>query len=185
MKLRRIGWGAGQKDFPLPNLLRLFVGEPCGDAVALPSDTVVLLETNLDDMSPELYARAMEQAFAAGAVDVWATPIQMKKQRPAFTMSALVAPEQADAVALAMLRETTAFGVRRQLMQRQCLDREHVTVSTAYGDLRVKVGKWAGEVLTVAPEYGDCLAAAEGHGAAVKLVYQAALSAYHHSHSAP
>ncbi len=178
MKVLRTGWGAGQRDFPVPNLLRLFVGEPASAGGEVPTETIVLLEANLDDMSPEHYAAAMDRAFAAGAVDVWATPIQMKKNRPAFTISALVPPEEADAVARVLLRETSSFGVRRQLLQRQCLQRQHVTVATAYGDIRVKVGRLGDEVTTVAPEYADCLQAAEAHGVPVTRVHQLALAAY-------
>jgi uncharacterized protein (DUF111 family) len=129
-------------------------------------------------MSPEHYAAAMDRAFAAGAVDVWATPIQMKKSRPAFMVSALVPPEHADAVARVLLRETTSFGLRRQLLQRQCLEREHVVAATDFGGIRVKVGRLDGEITTVAPEYADCLAAAEAHSVPVKRVHQAALTAY-------
>jgi hypothetical protein len=142
-----------------------------------PSDTIVLLEANLDDMSPELFGRACDQAFAAGAVDVWATPIYMKKNRPATKMSALAPPEAAEAVALTMLRETTSFGVRRQNLTRHCLEREQVTVTTEFGEVRVKVGKLAGDVITIAPEHADCLAAAEARGVPLKIVYQAALAA--------
>lgn len=178
MTLRRTGWGVGQKDFPIPNMLRLFVGDAVTGDLDAPSDTIVLIEANLDDMSPEHYAAAMDHAFSAGAVDVWATPIQMKKNRPAFAISVLVPPEQADAVAGVLLRETTTFGVRRQLLQRQCLQREHVTVATSYGDIRVKVGRLGQEASTVAPEYADCLAAAEAHHVPVTRVHQLALAAY-------
>lgn len=140
---------------------------------------MVLLEANLDDMSGEFFGYAMEKLFAAGAVDVWATPIMMKKSRPATMLSALAGAESAEAVAEAILMHTTSFGVRRQVVQRDCLEREHVTVTTPYGEVRVKVGKRDGKVLTAAPEYEDCAAAADAAGVALKDVYREALGAYH------
>lgn len=177
MRITKVALGAGRKDFPIPNLLRLIVGET-EETADLPSHEVVLLEANLDDISGELIGYATEQLFAAGAVDVWTTPITMKKNRPATMLSALAAPERAASVTAALLAHTTSFGVRTQKLTRQCLDREHVTVETAYGPIRVKVGKLAGAVLTAAPEYGDCVAAAEGARVTLKVVYQAAVAAY-------
>lgn len=176
MRVTKVALGAGHKDFPIPNLVRLIVGET-DEAADLPACEVVLLEANLDDMSGELIGYATEQLFAAGAVDVWTTPIYMKKNRPATMLSALAPPEQAEAVTDAMLLHTTSFGVRSQRLMRQCLQREHVTVETAYGPVRVKVGKRDGRVLTAAPEYADCVAAAEKSGGTLKAVYQAANAA--------
>jgi len=189
MRVTATGLGAGTKDFPIPNLLRLFVGEtdegawgerprsPAGDCGQSPHADMVLLEANLDDMSGEFFGYAMEKLFAAGAVDVWATPIMMKKSRPATMLSALAGADTAEAVAEAILMHTTSFGVRRQIVQRDCLEREHVTVKTPYGEVRVKVGKRDGKVLTVAPEYEDCAAAADKAGVALKDVYGAAMVA--------
>ena len=176
MRVTKVALGAGHKEFPIPNLLRLIVGET-DEAADLPACEVVLLEANLDDMSGELIGYATEQLFAAGAVDVWATPIYMKKNRPATMLSALASPEKAAAVTDAMLLHTTSFGVRSQRLVRQCLQREHVTVETAYGPVRVKVGKRNGRVMTAAPEYADCVAAAEKSGETLKTVYQAANAA--------
>jgi uncharacterized protein (DUF111 family) len=176
MRVTKVALGAGHKDFPIPNLVRLIVGET-DETADLPACEVVLLEANLDDMSGELIGYASEQLFAAGAVDVWATPIYMKKNRPATMLSALAPPDKAAAVTDAMLLHTTSFGVRSQRLVRQCLQREHVTVETAYGPVRVKVGKRDGRVMTAAPEYGDCVAAAEKSGETLKAVYQAANAA--------
>jgi pyridinium-3,5-bisthiocarboxylic acid mononucleotide nickel chelatase len=192
MTVMATGLGAGTKDFPIANLVRLFVGEAVegprfsrppehsiagmGPAEARPLQ-MVLLEANLDDMSGEFFGYAMDKLFAAGAVDVWATPIFMKKNRPAMMLSALAHADQADAVGEAILMHTTSFGVRRQMVQRDCLDREHVTVATPYGPIRVKVGKRDGRVLTAAPEYEDCAAAANQAGVSLKDVYAAALAA--------
>lgn len=177
MRISKVALGAGHKDFPIPNLLRMIIGETDG-AADLPCHEVVLLEANLDDMSGELIGYATEQLFAVGAVDVWCTPIYMKKNRPATMLSALAAPDKAAAVADAMLLHTSSFGVRTQTLTRYCLDREHVTVETAYGSIRVKVGKRGGEAITASPEYGDCVTAAEQSGAKLKDVYQAALAKF-------
>lgn len=177
MRISKVALGAGHKDFPIPNLLRLVIGET-DETADLPHHEVVLLEANLDDLSGELIGYATEQLFAAGAVDVWCTPIQMKKNRPATMLSALCPPDQAAAVTDALLLHTSSFGVRTQTLTRQCLEREHVTVETTYGAIRVKVGKRGGEVVTAAPEYADCVAAAEAAGVALKMVYAAAVAAY-------
>jgi len=186
MTVTATGLGAGTKDFPIPNLVRLFVGEcvgrdildrPGGGPGSPAPHDMVLLEANLDDMSGEFFGYAMEKLFAAGAVDVWATPIFMKKNRPATMLSALVHEDRADAVAEAILMHTTSLGMRRQRVERDCLDREHVTVETPYGPIRVKLGKRDGKVLTAAPEYEDCAAAAEKAGVSLKAVYAAASAA--------
>jgi uncharacterized protein (TIGR00299 family) protein len=186
MRVMATGLGAGLKDFAIPNLLRLFVGEAleeqaagvavCATDPAAHSD-MILLEANLDDMSGEFFGYAMDKLFAAGAVDVWATPIFMKKNRPAMMLSALVHEDRAEAVVEAILMHTTSFGVRRQTVGRTCLEREHVEVATVYGSVRVKVGQRDGRVLTAAPEYEDCAAAADKAGVPLKAVYQAALCA--------
>lgn len=175
MRVERVGWGAGSKDFAIPNLLRLMVGESVTGANDAPAETIVLLEANLDDMNPEHYALACERAFAAGALDVWTSPIMMKKSRPAIQLSALALPEQASQVADVILRETTTFGVRSQRLSRHCLVREHRVVMTPYGEIRLKIGRQGEEVVTVAPEYADCLTAAQTHGVTLKQVYTAAL----------
>jgi len=178
MTVEQVGYGAGSKDFPgRPNVLRLWVGQSAGGDRSLTVNEVVTIEANIDDMNPELYPYVAEQLFAAGALDVWLTPIQMKKGRPAVEISALATPADAEAVASAILRESTTFGVRLTRSQRRCVDRETVTVTTRYGELSVKVGYLDGQVVTVAPEYEDCLDAAQKHGVPVKAVYSAALAA--------
>ena len=174
MTILATGVGAGTKDFPVPNLVRLFIGENDGPDT---HGRMVLLEANLDDMSGEFFGYAMEKLFAAGAVDVWATPIFMKKNRPAMMLSALVPEDRAEAVADAILIHTTSFGVRRQSVGRTCLEREHVTAQTPYGPIRVKLGKRDGQLLTAAPEYEDCAAAADRAGVPLKDVYAAAMAA--------
>ncbi len=175
MTITATGIGAGTKDFPVPNLLRLFVGETSSAAAA---GWIELLEANVDDMSGELFGFAMERIFAAGALDVWATPIFMKKNRPAFMLSAVAEPAKADVVAEAILKHTTTLGLRRQLLQRDCLTREHIFVHTSYGPIRIKLGKRGEHLLTAAPEYEDCAAAALQQNVSLKDVYAAAQAAY-------
>jgi len=177
MTVEQVGYGAGSKDFSgRPNVLRLWVGESAGGHELLITDEVVTIEANIDDMNPELYPHLMAQTFAGGALDVWLTPIQMKKGRPAVKVSALAAPADAEAVAGIILRESTTFGVRLTRSQRRCVDRETVTVTTRYGKVSVKVGYLDGRVVSVAPEYEDCLEAAQQHSVPVKAVYSAALA---------
>ncbi len=178
MTVEQVGYGAGSKDFPgRPNVLRLWVGQSADGDKSLSIDEVVTIEANIDDMNPELHPYVVAQVFAAGALDVWLTPIQMKKGRPAVKISALATPADAEAVASAILRESTTFGVRLTRSQRRCLSRETITVTTRFGELSVKVGYLDGAVVTVAPEYEDCLEAAENHDVPVKAVYSAALAA--------
>lgn len=137
MTAEHIGYGAGTSDFTVPNVTRLTIGIAAahGDQ---PGDEVVVLEANIDDMSPQHYELAMERLFAAGARDVWLTPIVMKKGRPAITLSALALPRNEAAVARAMLTETTTIGLRVRTERRHVLPRAEATVATPYGDVRVK-----------------------------------------------
>lgn len=188
MAIERIGYGCGRKDFPtVPNVLRLFVGERGGPMPGIErgegawgaavGERVRLVEANLDDMNPEFFARVMQKAFEAGAADVWMTPIYMKKGRPATQLSAVADAGRVEAVAEAILRESTTFGVRISDWERRCLPREAITVETEYGALAVKVGRIDARVLTIAPEHDDCAAAADAHDVTLKEVYAAALSA--------
>lgn len=177
MTVEAVGYGAGSREWPdVPNVLRVLLGE-VADEEAEEATAVVLLEANLDDMNPEHFALAMERCFEAGALDVWLTPIQMKKSRPATTLSALVAPDNAAQVASAIFENTTTFGVRRQTMSRQCLPRRRETVRTPYGAVSVKISEAPSGTGTVAPEYEDCLEAARKAGVPLKAVYAAALKA--------
>lgn len=141
------------------------------------TDTVTLLETNLDDCPPEILGAAMEKLFAAGALDVWFTPIQMKKHRPAVMISVLCEEEKADALADVIFRETTAFGLRRDTITRLKLERRFETVTTEFGDVTVKLGLKDGAVVQVAPEFESCRAVAERTGTALRTIYDAAIRA--------
>lgn len=143
MTIERIGYGAGRSDFPIPNVTRVVVGsaQPAawhGEDVPIGWDEVVVLETNIDDMLPQHYELAIERIFAAGALDVWLTPIVMKKGRPAIMLSAIAPPIDEDAVANAILSETTTIGVRARRERRHVLSRSSATVETPYGAVRVK-----------------------------------------------
>jgi uncharacterized protein (DUF111 family) len=175
MTLERAGYGAGSDDPPeRPNVLRVLVGT-AADAPA-PAE-VVLVETNLDDLSPELVPDAVARCFEAGALDVWTAPVQMKKGRPGLVLSALARPADEWAVAVAILEETSALGVRVQRLGRHELEREEREVELAGGRVRVKIGWLDGRVVNVAPEHDDCAALARQTGQAVKTVWAEALAA--------
>jgi pyridinium-3,5-biscarboxylic acid mononucleotide sulfurtransferase len=140
--------------------------------------TITVIETAVDDMTPEVLAYVAERGMALGALDVMLAPVIMKKGRPGTLVTVLCNEAEAGALRDLLLRETSTLGVRVRSERRVCLDRSHVAVSTAYGEIRVKVGASGGEELNAAPEFEDCRAAALKHGVAVKLVMQAALAAY-------
>jgi uncharacterized protein (TIGR00299 family) protein len=176
MRVLSSGFGAGKKQFKpdMPNLLRVVLGETLESADSTPQ-TIAVLETNLDDQSPEGFDLLMERAFAAGAVDVFFAPIQMKKNRPATLVTVLCPPDKADVLAEVLFRETGTFGIRIREQRRCTLDRTWRTVATEFGDVRLKAGAWHGEEMTVAPEYEDCKRLAQEHGVPLKKVYEAAL----------
>jgi hypothetical protein len=141
-----------------------------------PTGRVVLLETNLDDFSPEFVPAAVERCFAAGALDVWTVPAQMKKGRPGFILSVLARPGAEGEIARALLEETTALGVRVSRLDRYELEREERAVEVAGGSVRVKIGMLGGRVVNIAPEHDDCAALARSTGRAVKSVWAEALA---------
>lgn len=176
MRIESIGYGAGKRDSEIPNLLRVFVGD--AEEAQLPAHQVSIVETNIDDMNPEFYESAMERLFEAGALDVYLTPIVMKKGRPAILLTAICPIQRTDEIARVILRETSSFGVRISKATRRCLDRHWETVTTRYGDIRIKIGTADGTE-TASPEYEDCRRAAEEHGVPVREVYNEALCSYH------
>lgn len=177
MRLSSVGYGAGTRDLPgTPNVVRALLGE-ADDAA--PVEQVVVIEADIDDMNPQLFGPLMEQVLADGALDVFLSPIQMKKNRPA-TLLTIVAPPEARARLTALVfRETTTIGARYHVMSRECLDRERVTVRTAAGDIRVKIASQRGQVLNVSPEFDDCVRAARATGRAVKDVQALAMRAFY------
>ncbi|MHB1456426.1 MAG: nickel pincer cofactor biosynthesis protein LarC [Armatimonadota bacterium] len=178
MTLQKTGYGAGKKDFGIPNVLRVLISESVEKTLSIPSHKVSILETNIDDMNPEFYDSLFEKLFKAGALDVYISPVQMKKNRPASLLCAICPPDKVDIAAEIILRNTTSFGVRISSAERRCLDRAWETVSTAYGDIRIKVGMLNGETITESPEYEDCKAAAQSNDIPLKKVYEAALQTY-------
>lgn len=178
MRVLGTGYGAGKKQFApdRPNLLRVVLGET-EDSFDRTPQTVTVLETNLDDQNPEGFELLMERAFAAGALDVFLTPIQMKKNRPATLLTVLCPTDRAETLTELLFRETGTFGVRVREQRRSTLERSWRTVTTPYGDIRLKTGAWHGQTMTAAPEYEDCKAAARTHGIPLRDVYTAALTA--------
>jgi pyridinium-3,5-bisthiocarboxylic acid mononucleotide nickel chelatase len=180
--IERIGYGAGKRNFPeQPNLLRLFVGataSPASEPEGLESDQVCVLETNLDNVSPEIIAYCYEMLLAAGALDVFTTPIVMKKNRPGVLMSVLAPPDAVAALEEMVFRETGTLGVRRYLAQRYKLHRRSCTVDTPWGPVQGKLGWREGQPPVFAPEYEDCARVAREHRVALREVYQKARSAY-------
>ena len=183
MVLQRVALGAGQKEFEWPNVARLWLGSTItastGKAQRIEESAhsseqeVVVLETNIDDMNPEFYGAVSERLFAAGALDVWTTPIGMKKNRPAVLLSVLAPVDGEGTLAAVLLRETTTLGVRVRTMRRHVARREIHSVETGYGEARVKL-KWIGdELVGAAPEYEDCRRLAEATGAPIRCVHDA------------
>jgi pyridinium-3,5-bisthiocarboxylic acid mononucleotide nickel chelatase len=176
MAAEAIGYGAGTANPEgFPNVLRLTVGE---SADTSRRDTVVVLECAVDDASPQVVAHAMELALENGALDAMATAVAMKKGRLGTLLTVLTKPEDAAAIEGLLFRETTTLGIRRRTDERVILDRSFVTVATAYGLIRVKVGSQGGERRNAMPEYEDCRRAAREHAVPLKLVMEAALVAF-------
>lgn len=174
LKPGHIGHGAGSRDtHGRPNVLRLIVGEEESTA----SETVLVLEAEIDDMSPQLFGPLIERLLGIGALDAYLTPVQMKKGRPGVLVTVLAPADARAAVEDVLFRETTTLGVRWQEWNRSVLERERVAVATPYGLIAVKLGKRGGDVLNVQPEFDDCQKAASACGVAVKEVWAAALAA--------
>jgi hypothetical protein len=183
MRVQNIGYGAGTRNPKgFPNVLRLSIGES-DDAAKDSSDTVTVLETALDDLNPQIIAYVTEQALQQGALDVMLTPVVMKKGRPGTLLTVLCDADKVSALERLILRETSSLGIRIHQEQRSCLSRSHQFVSTAYGDIRIKVGVLGTEELNATPEFEDCRAAAATHNVPVKQVIQSAIAAYHASKS--
>lgn len=178
MVIERIGHGAGHRDLSQPNLLRVMVGWSLGDeragSPAYEWDTVTVVETNIDDMNPEFFDYVMARLSERGAVDVYLTPIQMKRNRPATKITALVPTEAVDDVLDVLFRETSTLGVRTHEVQRRKLSRQELTINLPGGKVRVKVGSLGEDIYNVAPEYVDCRRIAEETGRPIKEVYDEA-----------
>jgi uncharacterized protein (TIGR00299 family) protein len=180
MKIEKSGYGAGSRDFPgHPNVLRLVIGE------ALPllagktkSETVSVLEANLDDLNPQVFGYVMDRLLEEGALDVFGMPVQMKKNRPGTLLTVLCKPEDTEKLAQLIFSETTTLGVRRREESRQTLARRWENVRTEWGEVRIKIASMNGTVTNYAPEYEDCRRIAAEHHVPLKTVMQEAARAY-------
>lgn len=178
-----IGYGAGTMDLPIPNTLRITIAEAVEDAATAQSprpwsrDRVLQVETAIDDMQPEWYALLLDRLFAAGALDAYLTPIQMKKNRPGQQLTCLMPPEKEDEMLQIIFENTTALGLRLSYLDRAILKRSWKTIETPWGPVRIKLGLAGDKVINQAPEYEDCAALARTHDLPVKTVYIAALAA--------
>jgi hypothetical protein len=179
MTAAAVGYGAGSAQLEeQPNVLRVVLGESAA-SVSIPWDEkIAVIEANLDDMNPQIYGYFAEKALAAGALDVYATPVQMKKGRPGQLLTILCCPAAGPALVELVFRETTTIGVRIWEAHRRILQRETVTVETALGAVRMKLSRQNGLVLNAAPEYEDCRRIAEERGVPLKEVLAAATAAY-------
>jgi uncharacterized protein (DUF111 family) len=181
MTVEAVGYGAGTDDpAEVPNVVRMVIGSAATalDAVVDPARReLVVLEANLDDLSPELVADAAEALRSAGALDAWITPVVMKKGRPGFVLSALVAPDLTESMWTAFFEHTSTFGVRSTPVSRTELDRRVVPVAVGDVAVRVKVGLLRGRVVSVTPEHDDVARVAAGTGRPVREVYEEAVAA--------
>lgn len=170
MTVERVGYGIGTRNHPtLPNVLRVWLGQT---PQAGREREVLLLETNIDDMNPEVFGYLMELLLERGALDVWYTPIQMKKNRPGTILSVLALPERLDAVMEVVLRESSTLGVRVHTLRRREADREVVRFDSSLGPAAVKVKRLGGAVVAVAPEFEDCRQLAAAHALPLREVYR-------------
>lgn len=180
MRLDSVGYGAGSRDLPIPNLLRVFIGETAENAFGM--DTVTVLETNIDDQNPEQVAHFMERAFEAGALDVTMTPAQMKKSRTGVVLSVISKPQDSEALRTLILTETSSLGVREQMARRTLVRRDRIEVETPWGKTFVKVGHLPNGQHKYAPEFEDCRVLARKAGVPLREVYVAAETAARYAH---
>jgi uncharacterized protein (TIGR00299 family) protein len=176
MRIDRIGYGAGDKDFKgHPNVFRLIVGDAETDVAAEP---IVTVECEIDDMNPQLFGPLMDRLYAAGALDVFYAAVHMKKNRPGVLVTVIARPDRRHDIAGVLFAETTTIGVRYREMLRECLSRELQEVDTPVGKIRFKVARRGGDVMNAAPEFDDCLKAASEHRLPLKTVQALALKAW-------
>lgn len=178
MKIEKCGYGAGSRDFPQhPNVARLTIGDALSDA-GTTSDTVTVLEANLDDLNPQVFGYVMDRLFEEGALDAFAIPVQMKKNRPGMLLTVLCRPGDGDKLTRIIFSETTTLGVRRRDESRRILARRWESVRTPWGEVRIKIGSMNGTVSNYAPEFEDCRKIATDHRIPLKTVMQEAARAY-------
>jgi len=181
MKIEKSGYGAGSRDFPgHPNVVRLTIGESASTALATKtaSETITVLEANLDDLNPQVFGYVMDRLLEEGALDAFGMPVQMKKNRPGTLLTVLCKPEDASKLSHLIFTETTTLGVRRRDEMRQTLARRWENVRTQWGEVRIKIASMNGTVTNYAPEYEDCQRIAAEHHVPLKQVMQEAAGAY-------
>ncbi|HSK46176.1 MAG TPA: nickel pincer cofactor biosynthesis protein LarC [Candidatus Binatia bacterium] len=180
MKTEKIGYGAGTRNFKnSPNVLRLTVGETAAQQESpFPVEEITVLEANVDDMTPQVFGYVMEQVLQNGALDAFGTPVQMKKSRPGMLLTVLCLTEDSQRLTKFILAETTTLGVRMRRESRAALTRRHVSVSTKWGDVRIKVANLNGSISNYAPEYEDCRQIAKEKKVPLKTVMQEAIKVY-------
>ncbi len=188
MRVGATGYGAGTREYKnFPNVLRVIVGETEGAAVVAPDgrtetdEELLMLETNVDDVSPQVLGHLLELALARGALDCYFTPVQMKKNRPGVLVSILCRASEREALTGLLFEETPTLGVRTHAVKRRALEREAVTVETEFGTIAVKVARREGRVLGATPEFEECRAAALKHGVPLRDVQEAARAAFRKS----
>jgi pyridinium-3,5-bisthiocarboxylic acid mononucleotide nickel chelatase len=179
MTVSAIGYGAGTADLEgQPNVVRIMIGQPAEKLVAGFDEEISVIEANFDDMNPQIYGYFLEKALAAGALDVYTTSVQMKKNRPGTLLTVLCKPQDASALTTLIFAETTTFGVRTTTAQRRILPREHVSVSTTFGDVRIKLSRINGRIQHAAPEFDDCRKLAVEKNVPLQQVINEALRRY-------
>jgi pyridinium-3,5-bisthiocarboxylic acid mononucleotide nickel chelatase len=180
MKAERVAYGAGTRNFKnFPNVVRLTLGETTtAHESPFPTEEITVLEANVDDMTPQVFGYVMEQALAQGALDVFGTPVQMKKNRPGMLLTVLCRPEDSPRLTRMVLDETTSLGVRMRRESRAVLARRHVRVNTRWGEVRMKLANLNGAISNYAPEYEDCRRIAKEQHVPLKKVMQEAIKVY-------
>lgn len=173
MRMERVGYGAGRMNLGMPNVLRIFVGEKSEEAKDGDTGPVALLETNIDDMNPQLYDHLMEKLMQAGALDVFLTPVHMKKNRPGTMVSVVARGGDVEKLLDIIFCESTTLGVRVSEMQRRSLVRSSQVTKTEFGRIRVKVAHGSNGAIRIVPEYDDCSKAAKRHNVPIGQVYAA------------
>jgi uncharacterized protein (DUF111 family) len=176
MRVSHVGYGAGDRDLPdTPNVLRILVGH---DEPQAGEQRVVVLECEIDDMNPQIFGVLMDRLYAAGALEVFYQPVQMKKNRPGTLLTVVAPPDLRETMTGIVFRETTTIGLRYQELLRSCLEREIVEIVTAVGPIRFKVARRGSDVVNVSPEFEDCARAAGALDLPVKEVLARAVEAY-------
>jgi uncharacterized protein (TIGR00299 family) protein len=176
MRVQRVGYGAGTRELPgTPNVLRVLVGESTEEPT---TEQIVVLECEIDDMNPQIFGVLMDRLYQAGALEVYYSAVQMKKNRPGTLITVLAAPHRREALAGIVFRESTTIGVRYHEVHRERLDREVVSVETPFGPIRCKIARRAGDLVNASPEFDDCVRVATERGVPVKDVHAAAVHAW-------